>query len=74
MAQSLLQIYLHIIFSTKQRAPFLRDPDILTRTHAYLAGTCKNLNCPPVIVGGAEKGDAAHFRCGNELRPIFPAE
>ena len=61
MAQSLSQIYLHIIFSTKQRALSLRDPDILNRTHAYLAGACKNLGCPALMVGGVE--DHVHLLC-----------
>ena len=54
MPQSLTQIYLHIVFSTKYRAPYLADKVFRERTHAYLAGTCKNLDSPALIVGGVE--------------------
>ena len=52
MPQSLTQIYLHIIFSTKNRQPFLDNEQIRKQTHAYLAGICKNLQCPSLLVGG----------------------
>jgi len=52
MPQSLVQIYLHIIFSTKHRRPFLEDKKVRERTHAYLVGACRNLECPSLIVGG----------------------
>mgnify|MGYP000564591533 CR=1 FL=1 len=61
MAQSLSQIYLHLIFSTKNRFGFLRDPDIRDRAHAYLAGACKKLQCPALIIGGVE--DHVHILC-----------
>ena len=54
MSQSLTQIYLHIVFSTKDRQAFLTDKKIRERTHAYLAGTCRNLDCPSLLVGGVE--------------------
>jgi REP element-mobilizing transposase RayT len=56
MSQSLVANYLHIIFSTKDRRPFLKDKDIRERIHAYLGGICRNLKCPALIVGG----DADH--------------
>ena len=52
MPQSLVQIYLHLVFSTKNRAPFLRDPSFRERVHAYLVGICKNQHCPSLRVGG----------------------
>src|SRR5579862_2356152 len=52
MPQSLAQIYLHIIYSTKHRQPFLADATLRAELHAYLAGTCKNLDSPAVIIGG----------------------
>ena len=54
MAQSLSQIYIHLVFSTKNRAPFLHDRTLRERVHAYLAGTCRNLHSPSLIVGGVE--------------------
>jgi len=61
MPQSLTQIYLHVVFSTKDRQPFLTDKELRGRTHAYLAGICKNLDCPALIVGGVE--DHVHILC-----------
>ena len=54
MSQSLTQIYLHIIFSTKNREPFLKDKEIRSQTHAYHIGICKNLECPSLLIGGVE--------------------
>ena len=65
MPQSLAQIYLHIIFSTKHRQPFLTDPTLRAELHAYLAGTCKNLDSPAVIIGGV----ADHVHILSRLSP-----
>jgi REP element-mobilizing transposase RayT len=61
MAQYLSQIYLHVVFSTKHREPFLTDRAFRERTHAYLAGTCRNLKSPSLIVGGT--ADHVHILC-----------
>ena len=61
MSQSLAQIYLHIVFSTMNRQPLLRDKEFRGRVHAYLAGISKNLECPALIVGGVE--DHVHILC-----------
>jgi REP element-mobilizing transposase RayT len=54
MPQSLVQIYAHVVFSTKDRAPFLRDAAFRERTHAYLAGICNNQGSPALRIGGVE--------------------
>ena len=61
MPQSLVQIYVHILFSTKHRKPFLNDNEFRDRTHRYLAGICRNLDCPTLTVGGVE--DHVHLLC-----------
>jgi REP element-mobilizing transposase RayT len=61
MSQSLSQIYLHVVFSTKNRVGFLQDRGLRERTHAYLTGTCRNLESPSIIVGGVE--DHVHVLC-----------
>ncbi len=61
MSQSLVQIYIHIVYSTKHRQPFLKDNEFRDRTHRYLAGICRNLDCPTLIVGGVE--DHVHLLC-----------
>jgi DNA-binding CsgD family transcriptional regulator len=38
MAQSLARVVLHVVFSTKNRTPFLREADLLSCLHAYVAG------------------------------------
>ena len=54
MAQSLSQLYVHIIFSTKKRAPFLQGADIQQRVHNYIKGICHQQQCESIIVGGME--------------------
>ena len=54
MPQSLSAVYVHLIFSTKNRTPWLRDADLRSELHAYLGGVSRELNCPSVIVGGVE--------------------
>jgi REP element-mobilizing transposase RayT len=61
MPQSVAQIYLHIVFSTKNRERFLTGADLRQRVHAYLAGTCHNLACPAIEIGGVE--DHVHVLC-----------
>ncbi len=52
MPQSLSAVYIHLIFSTKHRYPFLHDIEVRKELHKFLGGTSKTLDCPPVIVGG----------------------
>lgn len=61
MSQSLSQIYLHLIFSTKNR-----ENNILrqhrTSLFAYIAGTLNSLSCHAIVVGGTENHVHALFR------------
>ena len=52
MPQSLSAVYLHAVFSTKERRTFLDDTALRTEFHAYLGGISKQLDCPPLVVGG----------------------
>jgi len=54
MAQSLAKILLHVVFSTKERRPFLKDAALREELHRYLGGTLANLECQPLIIGGIE--------------------
>ena len=54
MPQSLSAVYLHLVFSTKERRPFLREQVMREALHAYLGGISKQLECPPILVGGVE--------------------
>ncbi len=61
MSQSLAKILVHTVFSTKDRAPFLRDRELREQLHRYLGGILGKLDCQPIIVGGIE--DHVHFLC-----------
>ena len=61
MSQSLAKILLHVVFSTKERRPLLRDRAFREEMHHYLGGILKGLDCPPIIVGGVE--DHVHLLC-----------
>ena len=52
MPQSLAQIYLHLVFSTKNREPILSDRLIREEVFTYLGGVCNALDCPVVVTGG----------------------
>ena len=54
MSQSLAKILVHTVFSTKERAPFFRDKNLRNELQRYLGGILNNLDCLPIIVGGAE--------------------
>ena len=51
MPQSLSKVIVHIIFSTKDREPWLGS-DVRPRMHAYLATLCRDLAAELVRVGG----------------------
>jgi len=61
MPQSLSRILIHLIFSTKDRAPVL-IPGIRTELHPYLAVVLRENDCPSLKVGGVE--DHVHLLFG----------
>lgn len=60
MGQSLVQNYIHIVFSTKHRQPLIQPP-VEQELHAYLGGICNRLECQSIIVGGYT--DHIHILC-----------
>lgn len=60
MAQSLSNILLHLVFSTKNRRPWIRL-EIEDELAKYIAGTCRELKCPSHRIGGTE--DHLHIAC-----------
>ena len=60
MSQSLSSIYVHLVFSTKNRIPLI-VPEIQPHLWAYLGGVCNALNCHAVQVGGTD--DHVHVLC-----------
>lgn len=51
MPQSLAQIYIHLVFSTKDRYPFI-ESDIESQLYAYMADTIKRSGGIPHLVNG----------------------
>ena len=54
MSQSLAKVYVHFVFSTKRRTPFLSDRALRLEMHRYLGGTCRKLDSPSICVGGVD--------------------
>jgi len=52
--QSLSQIYLHVVFSTKERRPLLQDHAACEAMHKCLAKVSNELGCPCLEAGGVE--------------------
>lgn len=53
MAQSLADIILHIVFSTKERLPMIK-PTTEEDLYGYISGICNNLKCPVIKINGVE--------------------
>jgi REP element-mobilizing transposase RayT len=53
MGQSLSNILIHGVFSTKNRAPWI-SCGIRPKLHAYLGGLLRNQGCCPLEIGGVE--------------------
>ena len=51
MAQTLVNILVHVIFSTKERRHLIKT-EIQPSLYAYMAGTLKNLASPCLAIGG----------------------
>ena len=60
MGQSLSQVIIHIIFSTKNREPYLKG-ELKKHSHAYLAVIIRNLGSETIRIGGTE--DHIHIAC-----------
>ena len=52
MPQSLINLLTHLIFSTANRAPFLRDAKLRAELHSYLGGVIRQHGGNPIITGG----------------------
>ena len=61
MPQSRARVILHIVFSTKNRVPFLRDSALRPRLRAYMAGVLQKIGCEPILINGVE--DHVHILC-----------
>jgi REP element-mobilizing transposase RayT len=60
MSQSLAKIAVHLVFTTKNRAPVLRD-DVRDELHRYIAGVLANLESAALAIGSV--ADHVHVLC-----------
>ena len=61
MPQSLVQVYTHIVYSTKDRVPYLENPAHRDELFKFMRGLYKNLKCPIVEINGV--ADHIHVLC-----------
>lgn len=71
MPQSLANVLVHLVFSTKDRRALLHDAEPRDRMHRYLAGVSAKLDCPAIIVGGTD--DHVHL-FGAQSRTVTLAD
>lgn len=68
MSQSLSNILIHVIWSTKERRPLIAE-SVRADLHAYMAGILKNLESPALIINSV--ADHVHVLC--QLSKNLPA-
>ncbi|MFL5328331.1 MAG: IS200/IS605 family transposase [Gemmataceae bacterium] len=68
MPQSLARIVVHLVFSTKNREPYLTT-DLRTQMFKYLAGTLNGIECPTIAVDGVADHVHALFVLGRTWSP-----
>lgn len=61
MPQSLSRVVVHLVFSTKNRTPWLRDAALHEELYKYMGGILANIECSPILIGGVE--DHVHVLC-----------
>lgn len=62
MPQSIAKVPVHIVYSTKNRKPYLDSPELRPELYAYKATILKqNVDSPAIIIGGVE--DHIHALC-----------
>jgi REP element-mobilizing transposase RayT len=66
MPQSLAVLHVHLIFSTKDRAPFLLE-GIRGDLHAYLSGILEEIGCHVVLVNSMEDHVHVLFNLGRTV-------
>ena len=59
MPQSLSNLPVHLVFSTKDRWPFIANSELQRKVERYLSGVLKELKCPAIEIGMQK--DHAHL-------------
>jgi putative transposase len=70
MPQSLANVLIHVVFSTKNRLPLIL-PEVEEELYCYVAAVCRTCRCPAHKVGGTS--DHLHLVC-SLARTITVAE
>ena len=52
MPQSFSELWTHVIFSTKNRYPFLEEQTVRDRLYRYIRAICRELQCEIDSIGG----------------------
>jgi REP element-mobilizing transposase RayT len=58
--QSLANVSIHLVFSTKHRERLIEKP-VLPALHAYMVGVLAGIGCPVIRIGGVQ--DHVHVLC-----------
>lgn len=66
MPQSLAPVYIHLVFSTKRRRPFLVKA-VRPSLHAYIGAVLKNMACTPVSINSVEDHIHVLFRLSRTM-------
>ena len=62
MPQSLARVWVHLVFSAKERRAYLQNADLRDEMFRMLGYHAKQVACPPARVGGWS--DHVHVLCG----------
>jgi len=62
MPQSLARVWVHLVFSTRERRMYLQSADLREEMFRMLGYHAKQAACPPARVGGWS--DHVHILCG----------
>ena len=73
MPQSLTKLYIHLVFSTKNRHPYL-DGTVAPLVHAYIATIIRSLGSHYVVVGGMADHVHILFDLGKRHAPVAYVE
>lgn len=66
MPQSLANLYVHLIFSTKNREPYLQKR-FRSDLHPYMATVLANLKCPAVLINSVDDHVHILFNMGRTV-------
>lgn len=61
MPQSLADVLIHVVFSSKNGVPFLKSPEVREHLNGYMVGALAKLGCPSLITRSVE--DHIHVLC-----------